>query len=216
MTTNRIFPIILPSTEDEMAQAKFELTSETTSFLGRTLFRIRALVDFGWVKKGDLGGFVEKPENVSHEGDAWVYGNARVYGDAQVYGDARVYGNAWVQIGPIGSRAATLTASADAVIGVRVTTGCFSGSLAEFEAAVQETHGDTEHGKHYRLAIALIKAKLGGGDGMFGSVPNCRLIAAAPDLLEALHTIMRQPGFEPDEPYGVQALAAIAKAEGAS
>ena len=40
---------------------------------------------------------------------------------------------------------------------------------------------------------------------MFGSVPNCRLIAAAPDLLEALHTIMRQPGFEPDEPYGVQA-----------
>ena len=82
--------------------------------------------------------------------------------------------------------------------------------------SVQETHGDTEHGKHYRLAIALIKAKLGGGDGMFGSVPNCRLIAAAPDLLEALHTIMRQPGFEPDEPYGVQALAAIAKAEGAS
>ena len=45
---------------------------------------------------------------------------------------------------------------------------------------------------------------------------NARLLAAAPDLLEALHTIIRQPGFEPDEPYGVQALAAIAKAEGAA
>jgi hypothetical protein len=67
-----------------------------------------------------------------------------------------------VQLGPIGSRAATLTASADAKIGIRVTTGCFSGSLADFEAAVQATHGDSDHGQHYRLAIALIKGKLGG------------------------------------------------------
>ena len=82
---------------------KFELTSETTIRFGRTLYRIRALVDFSTVKKGDLGGFVEKEENLSQvSGNAWVYGNAQVsgnawvYGNAQVSGNARVYGNAQV------------------------------------------------------------------------------------------------------------------------
>ena len=105
-------------------------------------------------------------------GDARVHGNARVYGDAHVHGNARVYGNAWVYgdaqvsgdahwllIGPIGSRMSMMTVTADARIGLRVTTGCFSGSLAEFEAAIAATHGDNEHAIHYRAAIALIRAR---------------------------------------------------------
>ena len=82
---------------------KFELTSEfITNIFGTKLFRIKALIEFGNVKAGELGGFVEKEENLNHEGNAWVYGNAevygnaRVYGNASVYGDARVYGNASV------------------------------------------------------------------------------------------------------------------------
>ena len=76
---------------------KYELTSEfVTNALGKKLFRIRALVSFSSVSEGDLGGYIEKEENLSHEGDAWVYGNARVSGDAEVSGNARVYGNAWV------------------------------------------------------------------------------------------------------------------------
>ena len=88
---------------------KFELTAEfVTNVFGEKLFRIKALVAFGNVEKGELGGFIEKEDNLSHDGNAWVYGdaqvsgNARVYGNAwvsgnaQVYGDARVYGNAWV------------------------------------------------------------------------------------------------------------------------
>ena len=62
---------------------KFELTREFITFLGRKLFRIKALVEFGDVKAGELGGYVEKEENINHEGNAWVYGNARVYGDAR-------------------------------------------------------------------------------------------------------------------------------------
>ena len=93
-------------------EKKYELTSETTTIDGKTLFRIRALISFSGVTAGELGGFIEKETNLS--GDAWVsgdaqvsgkaqvygnanvYGNAYVYGNAQVYGDARVYGDTWV------------------------------------------------------------------------------------------------------------------------
>lgn len=93
---------------------KYEFTGETKAFNGTTLHRIRALKDFGYVEAGDLGGWIEKEENLSHDGRCWVYGTARVYGDAQVSGDAwvsddarvsgnaqvsgyaRVFGNAWV------------------------------------------------------------------------------------------------------------------------
>ena len=67
---------------------KFELTSEFVTFLGKKLFRIKALVSFGDVKEGELGGFVEKEENLEQSGNAWVYGDAWVYGNARVYGDA--------------------------------------------------------------------------------------------------------------------------------
>lgn len=79
-----------------MANKKFELTSETIKFSGKTLFRIKALVDFGGVKSGDLGGFIEKEENLSMYGNAWIFGNAKVYDDAYVYDDAWVSGNAQV------------------------------------------------------------------------------------------------------------------------
>ena len=75
---------------------KYELTSETKDFMGRTLYRIRALVSFGDVRAGDLGGWVEAEKNLGQDGNAWVYGNAEVYGNARVFGDARVYGNAEV------------------------------------------------------------------------------------------------------------------------
>ena len=60
------------------------------------LYRIRALRDFGDVKKGDLGGFIEKEENLSHIGNCWVYDNARVCGNACVFDNAWVFGNARV------------------------------------------------------------------------------------------------------------------------
>ena len=87
---------------------KYELTPETQKENGKTLYRIKALRDFGDVKAGDLGGWVESESNLDHVGDCWVFdnaevsgdawlsGDARVYGNAQVYGDARVFGNARV------------------------------------------------------------------------------------------------------------------------
>jgi hypothetical protein len=82
---------------------KFELTTESiTNEAGKKLFRIKALIDFGDVKAGEPGGYVEKEGNVSQDDNAWVSGNAKVYdnawvsGNARVSGDARVSGNAWV------------------------------------------------------------------------------------------------------------------------
>ena len=79
---------------------KYKLTDETINLNGATLYRIEALKDFSEIKKGDKGGFIESEDNLSQEGNAWVYDNACVYDnafvtdDALVYDNARVYGNA--------------------------------------------------------------------------------------------------------------------------
>lgn len=57
------------------------------------LYKIKALRDFGDVKKGDIGGFVENEYNLSHEGDCWIYNNAKVFGNAKVFDDAKVFDN---------------------------------------------------------------------------------------------------------------------------
>ena len=76
---------------------KYELVlDDTISLWGWKLFRIRALMSFGSVEVGDLGGYIQKEENLSHDGDAWVSGNAWVSGDAWVSGNAKVSGDAWV------------------------------------------------------------------------------------------------------------------------
>ena len=143
---------------------KYELTEETVTVYGKTLYRIRAVRDFGSVKTGEFGGYIEKEENLSHFGDAWVYGNAKVYGDARVSGNAWVYGNAevfntrhfFVQ-GPIGSRDGYVTFYRTKDDTVEVRCGCFSGSLQEFVNQVEETHGGSRYEKEYKLAAELAK-----------------------------------------------------------
>ena len=58
---------------------KYEFTGETKVFFGVTLRRIRALTAIAalGVSVGDLGGWIEKEDNLSQVyGNAWVYGNA--------------------------------------------------------------------------------------------------------------------------------------------
>ena len=146
---------------------KFELTSEfVTNVFGVKMFRIRALIEFGDVEVGDKGGFVEKEENLSQMGNAWVSGDARVSGNArvsgdawvsgnaQVFGDARVFGNAdYAMVQGFGRnyRNTTFFRCKDGKI--RVVCGCFFGDLDEFREKVKETHGDGKMAKEY-LSIA--------------------------------------------------------------
>lgn len=75
-------------------EEKYILTSETMELYKHTLHRIKALKDFGDVKKGDLGGWVEDIHNLSHKGNCWVYDDAAVYSGAKVMGNAKVFDGA--------------------------------------------------------------------------------------------------------------------------
>lgn len=77
-------------------EKKYKLTEETINIYDRTLYRIEALMDFSDVKKGDKGGFIENENNLSHNGNCWVYDNAMVFGYAVIYGNAMVFGHAKV------------------------------------------------------------------------------------------------------------------------
>ena len=167
---------------------KYEFTGETKKvglFGEVTVRRIRATVEFGIVKAGELGGWIEKEENLSQEDNAWVYGNAKVCGNAEVYGDAKVCGNAWVcgnakvygnaevygdaevlqvnhvlVIGPIGRRNSFTTFFRDKDKEISVRCGCFFGKLDEFLEKVQETHRDNKYALVYRAAVEIAKMQI--------------------------------------------------------
>ena len=79
-----------------MENKKYEFTGVTKETWAGTLHQIRAIRDFGNIEAGDIGGWIEKEENLSHDGDCWVFGDADVFGDARVFGDADVFGDAVV------------------------------------------------------------------------------------------------------------------------
>ena len=219
---------------------KFEMTDGFIEYGARKLHRIKALKDFGYVKAGDIGGYIEKESNLSHDGNAWVCGNAKVYGDARICGDARindnaeicgnarvygdaricgnaeicgnarVYGDAWIYGNAkvsgdakvynadvsgdarVYSNAEICNAdvggdarvSGDAEIKcssdyttikgfgsvcrnttffrckgnlVKVTCGCFYGTIDEFRNKVKETHGNSKYAKEYLMIADLME-----------------------------------------------------------
>ena len=169
-------------------QKKYELTDEFIEiFGGKKLYRIKALVSFGVVVAGQLGGFIESEKNLdqSLSGNAWVSGNARVYGDARVsgnawvsdnawvYGDARVSGDAQVRsyaviserkmifwATNIGTELGTLTVF-NGKDGLIVTRGCFTGTVDEFLAKSAEVHDDKTKNE-YKLLIEVAKSRILG------------------------------------------------------
>ena len=144
---------------------KFEFTGETKTinllFRTATLHRIRAVAEFGLVKVGDLGGWIEKEENLSHEGKAWVYGDAKVYGNAEVWGNANIFSASHVLvIGAIGSRDDFTTFFRDSDNEITVKCGCFLGKIDEFLKKVAKTHKDSKYAFVYRAAVEVAKLQI--------------------------------------------------------
>src|SRR5574344_78780 len=77
---------------------KFKLTNNSIdiSEANVTVYQIEALRDFGNVKKGDRGGFIQSEDNLSQEGNCGVYDMSKVMGNARVSGNAMVLDRAWL------------------------------------------------------------------------------------------------------------------------
>ena len=150
---------------------KYEFTGEVKriKLIGTevVLRRIRAVTAFGGVEAGDIGGWIEKEENLSHDGSAWVHSSAWVYGDARVCGNAEVCGDAEVysanhifSIGPVGSRDGHTTFYRCKNKKIEVRCGCFNGRIEEFIEKVAETHGKNKHASVYRAAAEIAKLQI--------------------------------------------------------
>lgn len=69
---------------------KYEFTGETMEFEGRTLRQIRYIRNGNRFEKGQLGGWIETEDNLSHEGYCCVMQEAKVFGHARVLEYARI------------------------------------------------------------------------------------------------------------------------------
>ena len=147
-----------------MTQKKYELLKNDTVTApnGKTLYRIKSLINFGVVVAGSLGGYIEKEDNLAHSGNAWVYGDARVYDNAQVYGDALVYGKKdLVWFSNVGTEYGTLTVFKTKEGKLFASRGCFKGTVDEFLAKSAKVH-DERIKREYRLLIEVAKSRLLG------------------------------------------------------
>ena len=77
-----------------MKEKKYILTNKTINFRGHILHRIQAVKDIGNVKAGDLGGWVESEDNLSQEGECWIFHEAKVFELAEVRLNAKIHDNA--------------------------------------------------------------------------------------------------------------------------
>lgn len=102
---------------------KFELTAESKiNASGKKLFRIKALISFGSVEEGETGGWVEKEDNLSQSGNARVSDNADY---------ATIHG--------FGTQFRTTTFFRCKDKQVKVSCGCFYGTIPEFCEQVKNT-----------------------------------------------------------------------------
>lgn len=95
----------------------------------RSFFRIKALISFGDVEEGETGGWIEKEKNLEQSS-----GNARVSGNAEVYGNAD-----YTTIHGFGTQFRTTTFFQCEDKQIRVSCGCFLGTIPEFREQVKNT-----------------------------------------------------------------------------
>lgn len=130
-------------------EKKFILTDKfIINAFGVKLFQIKCTKSFRYANEGDLGGYVEKEDNLNQYGNAWVSGNAQVENNDQhcgfdCFGSCNRHTHAY------------LTNENK----VEITCGCFRGSIEEFEEKVEATHSGTVYEKEYKAIINVIKIK---------------------------------------------------------
>ncbi|MDO9824868.1 hypothetical protein Q7502_05460 [Glaesserella parasuis] len=138
----------------EQTQKKYELLKDdTVNHHGRTLYRIKALITFGSVAAGELGGYIETEKNLDHSGNARVYGDALVRSFAVISERKMIF---WAS--NVGSENGTLTVF-NGKFGLIVTRGCFTGTVDEFLSKSKEVHDDKTH-HEYKLLIEVAQSRI--------------------------------------------------------
>ena len=136
----------------------FVLTDEfKINLFGVKVFRIKCTRKIKYAEIGDLGGFIEKESNIS--GNAWVSGDAQVSGNAWVYSNALVSSsNDYCCFHSFGSINRTTTVF-KTTTEIKISCGCFLGTISEFEFKVKQTHANTKFEREYMAIIEVIKIK---------------------------------------------------------
>ena len=84
-------------------RVKYKITDICKIYKGIRVCRIEALENFGNIRKGQIGGWIQNKSNLSQEGLCWVADEAIVYHCSKVIDDAivedyaKVYGNAIIK-----------------------------------------------------------------------------------------------------------------------
>ena len=127
----------------------FELTDKfIINAFGAKLFQIKCTRKIKYADIGDLGGYIQKEDNLS--GNAWVSGNAQVSNNNEhcgfdCFGAANRHTHSYK------------TKSGK----IEITCGCFRGSIEEFEKQIKETHRGNEFERQYMAIVEVIKIKFG-------------------------------------------------------
>ena len=70
---------------------KYKLLKDTGIPYGdETIYRIQALKDFAYVHTGDIGGYVASEDNLSQNGNAWIYDDAKAIENSRVSDNAKL------------------------------------------------------------------------------------------------------------------------------
>lgn len=84
-------------------ELKYKISTEAKTYRGHKLYQIVALRNFGNVREGEKGGWIEYPYglsayagNLSHDGLSWVGASSVVYGSARIDENAQVVGQSIV------------------------------------------------------------------------------------------------------------------------
>ena len=84
----------------------------------------------------------------------------KISDNAKVYGDAKIMSyldySCFQSFGRVGR---TTTVFREKGNKIKISCGCFKGSIEEFEKEVEKTHGDSKFGKEYKAIINVIKIK---------------------------------------------------------
>lgn len=86
-----------------MDEKKYKLLeNDSIVFEGHKLFKIQALRDikeseYLGINAGDIGGYIEKEDNLSHYYSCWVHENAKVMDNARIFDNVQIMDNAIIK-----------------------------------------------------------------------------------------------------------------------